>query len=208
MCKDLDIPQAHRTLPFYIEGWQGGTPATGAALAGRSCPHTCMFWDTLRPGTCECGPPILATHLCHVHHSPRPSLYPPRPWAIYAHACTTHLRSHPLPPSVHIGTPRTHAPCTICIHAPTICTCSIHTIHMCTIHIHMSMPHRQPRLCATDNLGVQLHLGTVGRELWWRFLERGLTQGKSVWMVWMVRKLMGPRTIEPLHVLVFLGENT
>ena len=34
--------------------------------------------------------------------------------AIYAHARTMHLYSHSIPPSVHIGTPCAHAPCTVC----------------------------------------------------------------------------------------------
>ena len=74
----------------------------------------------------------------------RPSLHLPHPLACLCpcshrrlhHSCSPHLHSHPMPPSIHIGTPRTHTPCTISIHAPTIHTCSIRAIHaicMCTI---------------------------------------------------------------------------
>ena len=84
----------HPLQPHPIEGRQDGTPATGAALAGGSHPHTHMFWGTLRPGTCEC-------------HSPRPSLHPLRPQAVYAHA--SHHPPHPpgrLCPRSHLP-PRT-----------------------------------------------------------------------------------------------------
>ena len=72
-------------LSFHIEGRQDGTPATGAALAGGSCPHTHMFQGTLCPGTCEC-------------HSPHPSLHPLRPQAVYAHAHTSPLTPSTAPP--------------------------------------------------------------------------------------------------------------
>ena len=47
--------QHARTQTVCIEGWQGA-PTTGAALAGRSHPHTCMFQDILHPRTSPLAP--------------------------------------------------------------------------------------------------------------------------------------------------------
>ena len=69
-------------LSFRIEGRQDGAPTTGAALAGRSCPHTHMFWGAVRPGTCE-------------RHSPRPLLHPPRPPGPSMPTLTPHPSLHP-----------------------------------------------------------------------------------------------------------------
>ena len=152
----------HCTLPFHIKGWQGGAPSTGAALTGGSHPHTCKNW-----------PPILASHLSYLSvllvpfTSPlAPSTVPPRPsMPILTPQIVPFVPSAPVftphAPSVCVGTPCAHTPCTIHVHAPAIHTCSIHAVHaipMCTICIHMSMPHR---LCVTDNPGVQLSLSIV-----------------------------------------------
>ena len=78
---------------FCIEGWQDGAPATGAALAGESHPHTHMFWGTLRPGTCKRHSPHPLhpqAVYAHTHTSPlAPSTMPPQ--AVYAHTCTSPL---------------------------------------------------------------------------------------------------------------------
>ena len=112
-------PYQHaRTQTFHIEGWQGSAP-----LVGGSHPHTCMFRGTEHPRTCDrCSfcpslhPPCPLDHLCpHPHHGLR-------------HSCPLHLYSLPMPPSVHIGTPHTHTPCTVRVRARTVHTCSIHTI--------------------------------------------------------------------------------
>ena len=110
--------QGVRTQTFCIEGWQGGAPATGPALAGGLHPHTCMFQGTEHPRTYE-------------HCSLHPSLYPPHPpdhlcpcpHHRLCHSCPLHLHLHPMPPSVHISSPHAHTPCTIHIDAPTIHTC-------------------------------------------------------------------------------------
>ena len=112
---------------FHIEGRQGSTPATGAALAGGSCPHTCMFRGAERPRTCECRSPCPSLHL------PCPlDCLCPCPHRGLRHSCSPHLRLHPRPLSVHVGTPCTHTPCTVRVHTCTVCTCSIRAIHaMC-----------------------------------------------------------------------------
>ena len=69
--------------------------------------------------------------------TPCPSLHPPRPLDCLCprphrglrHSCSPHLRFHPMPLSVRVGTPRTHTPCTVRVHACTVRTCSIHAVH-------------------------------------------------------------------------------
>ena len=99
--------QCVRTQTFHIEGWQGSTPTTGAALTGGSHPHTC----------------ILATSLCHLCQSPHPSLHLSHAPAFAPHA-----------PLVHVATPHTHTPCTVHVHTHTIHTIPMCTIHMSMPH--------------------------------------------------------------------------
>ena len=132
------------------------------------CPHTCMFQL-----------PILATCLCHLHHSPCPSLHSLHPLAIYAHAhttgcaiCALHTCLHtpqstlallaPMPLAPSTFTPPPFAPVVVSgDHSSFICHhCHSHPFVSC---VPISCLLFVPQCCCLD--GVRLVLGIINGDI-------------------------------------------